>query len=118
MTAQETEIKTLIQGVREGKARTAVRYSSDKREAIAAFIKEEMKTGRTLSAICLSLNLSTSTIQHWIKRQPDDNGHLRPVIIGEDGLCRSSVPVLISPRGYRIEGLDVDSLVRLLEFLG
>ncbi|MBU1699934.1 MAG: hypothetical protein KJ970_13950 [Candidatus Eisenbacteria bacterium] len=85
MTARETEIKTLIKGVREGKARTAVRYSSDIREANVAFIKEEMKTGRALSSICLSLNLSPNTIQHWLIRQPDNNGRHRSSMISRIG---------------------------------
>jgi hypothetical protein len=76
--------------------------------------------GTTVSAAAERLGLNPGTLYGWL-RKPDVGAFLSVTVIPESTalivtepvvqVCR---PVVVSPGGYRVEGLDVDAIAELL----
>jgi hypothetical protein len=79
--------------------------------------------GTTVSAAAERLGLNPGTLYGWL-RQPEVGAFLPvavvtepPGLIATDPVAPACHPVLVSPGGYRVEGLDVDGLTELLRRL-
>jgi hypothetical protein len=74
--------------------------------------------GRVLADLAPELGVATPTLQHWLARSATPR--LRPVTIESAALRAESHParpVLITPQGVRVEGLDADVLIAVLRAL-
>lgn len=117
MEQRAQELRQAIEQSRGGQARW--RCPAALREEVVAFAKERRKAGGVLEAIADELGVSSSALQRWIVSDRDRAGQpeaLRKVRVVEP---RSSVRSLtvVTPQGYRIEGLDIGSAVRVLQAL-
>lgn len=75
------------------------------------------RDGRALRHAAADLGVSDATLQRWAEEKPADPvlGTMREVFVKDPtGLQRLSV---VTPDGYRIEGLDVPAVSHLLRTL-
>ena len=79
-----------------------------------------------MGMVAAVLGLSRHSVSAWTEAR-QARGNLRPVEVVADPEPPSgvapvalapSLPVLISPKGYRVEGLDVVALAALLAVVG
>jgi hypothetical protein len=77
----------------------------------------EERRGKPLSQVASELGVSELSLQRWIEQ--GEPARFRPVEIeAESGRASAGGLVLITPRGYRVEGLEAESLASLLRVLG
>lgn len=104
------------------------RYPSPLRAAVVDHTRCRLDRGESVSAVADSLGLSGQTLSYWLRSGPTGappraTPAMRPVsVVPADDTADQSLPpgrpVLVTPRGLRIEGLDVDALVELVQRLG
>ncbi len=105
-------------------------YPPDVRQRTAAYVTARRAAGVRPGAIATELGISRHSVLAW-SRAPEEVRRLGlvPVVLtaeppplpGAGGGPAPTVvpsPVLGSPRGFRVEGLDVQALGALLERLG
>ena len=102
---------------RQGGSGVGKRYPSELR-ALAVAVAEDRRE-EPLARLAAELGISTVSLQRWL--EPGEPVRFRPVEV-EPGYAE--VPgtpargvALITPRGYRVEGLEAAELVSLLRVL-
>ncbi len=104
------ESRRLVAGVRH-------RCPADLREQIVGQARVLRRQGLSLRGIASRLAMSPKTLAHWLQRYP---GALRPVTIASSGSMSSGSSdgiKIVTPQGYRIEGLGVEEVVVLVKAL-
>ena len=106
------------QAAQQGAGGVGKRYSAELRR-----LAVEVAQGRRqepLSRIARELGISVPSLQRWIEQE--EPAQFRPVQVRLAAEPERSTepprPILITPRGYRVEGLDASSLASLLGALG
>jgi hypothetical protein len=103
------------QGARTGRG---IRYSSELHEQAVACARVRLRGGSSLLAVARDLGLRPQTLARWLEEK-GRKSRLRPVEITAHGpTSQRGAPVLVTPGGLRIEGLDLESLAVLLRRLG
>ena len=107
MEAIESRIKDLkLRSVE----RENTRYPADFKEDALALVADLREKGWTQQAISEALEIPWVTLRRWREQSSPDDGQslgFRPVaVVGE-----KREPVLVSPSGWRIEGLTVAQLI-------
>lgn len=103
---------------RRGKATRGTRYSREFRAEVVKVARTGRAEGLTVARIARDLGLRTQTLTRWLRHAPSST--LRPIQVVDQ---QSSAPVaatslvLVVPGGCRVEGLDTDSVVRVLRSL-
>lgn len=105
-------------------------YPPDVRQRTAAYVTARRAAGVRPEAIATELGISRHSVLAW-SRAPEEVRRLEmvpvvmaaepPTLAGADSRPTPAAvpsPVLVSPRGFRVEGLDVATLGALLERLG
>jgi hypothetical protein len=95
------------------------------RGEILVYSAARRQTGATWQSIAQELGLSASGLQRWSARATGET-RMRPVRIRRGLTTESSSTspspagaiVLVSPRGFRLEGLEVSQALELLHSLG
>ena len=109
----------LRRGLR-GRQGTAIRYAPDLRREVAAFVRAREAEGLSRAAACRLLRLRYPTVQPWLGSQGRESrpsaAQLRRVEI-VPASAATPAPVLVTPSGLRVEGLDLEGLARLLRLL-
>ena len=90
------------------------RYSGQLRLAAVAYLRRKKGEGASLERVASELGVSHWSLSRWV-RESVVAGVLRPVEVEE---VSSNEFSLLTPRGYRVEGLSEESVVRLVERLG
>lgn len=105
-------------------------YPPDVRQRTAAYVTARRAAGVRPDAIATELGISRHSVLAWSRAAEEARRlDLVPVVMtagppplpGAASAPAPSVvpsPVLVSPRGFRVEGLDVATLGALLERLG
>lgn len=95
---------------------THVRFPEALKASVLAHAHRERSRGTSLEAIAEGLGLSFNTLRGWVyaKRRI---AKLKPVVVVADRKTDVSAPVLVTPGGHRVEGLDVRSMAELLRGL-
>ena len=96
------------------------RYPAPLRQLAVDFAAEAKVAGWSASRIARRLGVSWATLERWCVTQPETElgGGMREVVVRE--AVPSSIElgaVLVTPEGYRIEGLRREDLVGLLQAL-
>ena len=101
----------------ENRGRTGLgrRYSRELRLDAVAYWKRKKRGGESLEQVASELGVSNWSLARWV-RESETAGKLRPVEVEE--AVKTNEFSLITPGGYRVEGLSEESVVRLLERLG
>jgi hypothetical protein len=118
----DDEIRRLraeVQRLSQGRPRSQVRYPDAFRRAALALARRYLGQGGPVARLARELGVSEPTLTKWLR--PPARPMLRPVAIAIAPASPPSTrtrPVLITPKGVRVKGLDRDTLVAVLQALG
>lgn len=94
------------------------RYPQGLRDLAVSYCSEMRVVGESLPAVAAELAVSQGTLQRWIDAADCaavSSGQLREVVLtGGDSACLA----VVTPGGYRVEGLSLADATTLLRSLG
>lgn len=98
------------------------RCPEELRARVVAYVEVRRGEGASFRKIGRELGISSTAVRRWLRREPGGGrGELVPVRVAggahAPGWSVGGVTV-VSPRGWRVEGLDLEGVVALLEVLG
>jgi hypothetical protein len=102
-----------------GKVPKAIRYPIAFRAAVTAVTRTQLDRGASMPRVARALGLPAQSLSRWLQQSVPPG--LRPVSVRPDPVpaAPSAVgPVLLTPQGVRVEGLDRDTLIAVLRVLG
>lgn len=90
------------------------------RRRAATFARSERAKGSSFAWIAETLGVSEETVRRWLSDRTRERRVLPVEVIDADEGAEtvSSLVAVVSPKGYRVEGLRIDDAVRLLRELG
>lgn len=117
-----TAIQTIRNQIRvhtRNRAATTVPYPAAVRERAAAVTRERMGAGISANCTARMLGLRPATLYSWLSRKPTKGFRAVRVVQSPGSAVAQdrAKPVLVTPNGFRIEGLDTAGLVALLRGL-
>jgi transposase-like protein len=92
-----------------------MRYSAGLKQEVVAAASDARSAGRAVRAIASRRGVRVTTLRRWLGT-PEAGGGFRVVRV-QRGRTRAGVS-LVSPAGFRIEGLDLGAAATLLRLLG
>lgn len=111
-----TEVRRALEGLERGRT---TRIPDAVRKRVLAYAGEQRAAGRSWKAIGAELGVSASALQRWAKKAGlGPRGLARVRVVAEAAPAEEATVVLITPRGYRLEGLSVEQAVQALGTLG
>lgn len=85
------------------------------REQVLAYAQGERCRGRSWRAIAQAVGVSASALQRWSQAKPKrGSAGVVPVRVVADPAVEVMTVSLVSPQGYRIEGMRLDQALRAL----
>ena len=120
MEIEARRIRTAVQRQQELRNGTAIRYPEQLRRQALSYASRRQGAGDSLKSISRRLGLRSQLLFYWQKKA--SSGVLRRVKIiskPEQRATRAETGqlVLVTPRGLRVEGLEVAALAELLKAL-
>lgn len=105
---------------RLGKRGRTTRIPDDVRAAVLGYVEHERSRGRSRQEVAVELGLSASVVARWIKGGRRSRGKMVPVrVLAEPAVSREATTIrIVSPVGYRIEGLSFREAVEAMRALG
>ena len=119
MDAETRRFRAEALRLAQGKPPSQVRYPDAFRRAAVTLARRCRGQGGSVAHLARELGVSEPTLTKWLR--PPAPPVLRPVAVTPaPGPERRGVarPVLITPNGVRVKGLDGDTLVAVLQALG
>lgn len=111
----DAQVKRFREAVsRQGVGGVGRRYPEELRAVAVAVAKA--RKDEPLAWVAADLGVSTVSLQRWLEQA--EPAHFRPVEVAPETGVEAAGLVLITPRGYRVEGLEAEALVSLLRVLG
>lgn len=113
------QLRSEARQLTRGKVPKAIRYPVAFREAVAAVTRTHIEQGASVNRVAGTLGLPARSLTRWLQQRASPI--LRPVTVRPDPppLALPAVrPVLLTPQGVRVEGLDRDTLIAVLRVLG
>jgi hypothetical protein len=99
-----------------GKVPRGVRYPAELRAEVVGLAREGQGVGMRGGALAKQLGLPPGTITRWGRHVPRRRlRRIRIVPTLPAVMLPLSAPVLVTPQGWRVEGLDVATLLRVLQ---
>jgi len=98
---------------------TAIRYSPALRRGAVAFAHRRRRSGVPVAAIARELGLRPQALRLWLQ-EPRTKPRLRRVALAAAPAAPApsrGTPVLVTPHGFRVEGLELTALMTLLRGL-
>ena len=95
-------------------------FPRDLKERVARWIVEQRASGVTAAELATTLGLAAGTVLRWsrdIGAAPARSRALVPVVVVPDAGAARTVSV-VSPSGFRIEGVSIAEAAALLKALG
>lgn len=101
---------------RQGVGRAGRRYPAQMRAMAVALAQE--RSEEPLARVAADLGVSSPSLQRWLEQ--GETARFRPVEVEPETVANSPGRglVLMTPRGYRVEGLEAETLSSLLRVLG
>ena len=101
----------------EGRRGVQNRYSMELRREAVAYLTKRKRDGASVVRVAAELGVSGWSLVRW-SRESDGGAALRRVKVSEkEPVRRDEELTLVTPEGYRIEGLDGRSAREFLEAL-
>ena len=119
MPSTASSLHHTITRLRGTTSRRSVRYPASLRREILGFARHRRSAGESLKEIARDLGLPWQTLHRWLERSP--RRRFRPVaVVASPPESADSGPAItiVSPQGFRVEGLDLASAADLLKRLG
>ena len=100
-----------------GTSPTATRYSAEFRDEVLSLARERGALGMPVARIAAELGVRSQTLTLWLRSAP--KRHLRRVKVAPEiaTLAPAAPAFAVSVGAMRVEGLDLESLVRLVRAL-
>jgi len=118
MDASIRQLRSTARQLARGKHPSGVRYPGSFRDAVIALARTRVGRGRSRAQVARAVGVSFPTLAAWMERPAPLA--LRPVAVVPEPASApepSSRVVLVTPQGFRVEGLDGDALVAVLRAL-
>ena len=112
------QVRSTIRRCARGKHPNAVRYPATVREAVVALARTRLEQGQSLARVARGVGVSFPTLTSWLAGPVEPA--LRPVALAPAPDPVATPPatiVLVTPEGFRVEGLDGATLVAVLQAL-
>lgn len=123
----EARAKTIRREVKSRQWKLGRRgYPREVRELVVGYAEARQRQGAKPGLIARELGMAVQTIQNWLGgrdergREDGEENRWRQVRVGAETKDEGSVErvTLVTPQGYRIEGLQVGEVVEVLRRLG
>ena len=115
MTLEEFQNAALER--RQAKGRRPEPYDSEQRTFATEYAKKEFAAGVRKSVVLRALGISDGTLSKWLGKDFTKEKGFRRVTVRPGSLSDGGLQI-VTPGGYRIEGLSVASAAALLRALG
>ena len=89
------------------------RLSADLRASATSYARRRVSEGASQGAISEELGVSTFSVGGWLRA--DESAEFVPVHVIADATEASQKFEVVTPRGLRVVGLDIDALCALLQ---
>ena len=99
------------------KGRRGPCFPRDLKERAGAWLAERRAAGATVAELAAELGLASGTVLRWSATKLQSTRALVPVEIVAEPMAVSSMSI-VSPAGFRVEGLSFTDVVALLKALG
>lgn len=112
------QLRSTARQLSRGKHRSGIRYPASFRDAVIALARTRVAHGQSRAHVARAVGVSFPTLAAWLER-PSPVA-LRPVAVVPEPAAAPERParvVLVTPQGWRVEGLDGDALVAILRAL-
>jgi transposase len=113
MEAEAREFRRRARRENAGRGGTSLRYSHELRVDAVGYLKQKKLSGESVQQVASELGVSNWSLSRWAS---ESEGVVRRVEVVDTE--ESAELSLVTPRGYRIEGLTEEGLLRLVERLG
>lgn len=116
------ETKALAKELRKHERRRGKRYPKELEARVRACIAAHRVRGESIGEIATQLGMVYETVRRW--SMSTSSAALVPVtVVDEPSACGATLvsargATLVSPTGYRVEGLELRDLAALLRALG
>ena len=118
MDAAIRQLRTTARQLARGKHRSGIRYPAPFRDAVVAVARTRVGHGQSLAQMARDVGVSFPTLTTWLAGPAELA--LRPVTLAPAPDPVATPPatiVLVTPEGFRVEGLDGETLVAVLRSL-
>ena len=118
MDAAIRQFRTTARQLARGKHPSGIRYPAAFRDAAVALARTRGGHGQSLAHVAREVGVSFPTLAAWLERP--GRLSLRPVAVAPEldpPTERRARIVLVTPQGFRVEGLDGAALVAVLRAL-
>lgn len=107
-------------------------YPSDVRACVVVLVRARLANGLSLNAVARELGVSRTTLRQWLDRSPQVPPAFVPVLVQQPPesagppapasrptprAASSSPLALVSPSGFRLDGLTLDDAIVALRLL-
>jgi len=99
------------------KGRRGPCFSRDLKKRTGAWLAERRAAGATVAELAADLGLASGTVLRWSAAEVQRSRALVPVEIVAEPIAASSMSI-VSPSGFRVDGLSFADAVALLKALG
>ena len=113
------QLRSEARQLTRGKVPKAIRYPVAFRAGVTAVTRTQLDRGASMPRVARALGLPAQSLSRWLQQSVPPV--LRPVSVRPDPVPAASSPVgpvLLTPQGVRVEGLDRDTLIAVLRVLG
>ena len=103
----------------QGERRLREQYSERVQKLVAAYGVKARREGVGWRRIATAVGMSPTTVERYVRRHgQDEQVSMIPVVVSSPTpSVRRQALVLVSPSGFRLEGLVLDEAARLLDVL-
>lgn len=109
-----TKIGREVRRLRSGRGR---RYPDKLKRRIVRAVRDAREQGTSWPTIEDGLDVPFETLRRWLSDIDDEPRELKPVVVADPIVVEARDVVVVTPGGYRVEGLDVDGAATLLRKL-
>ncbi len=96
-----------------------VKLHRDLRERCERYAAVRSAAGASQKIIASELGVSAMSVQRWLRGKAKTKAMVRVRVVAPPRRAEvMSRPVITTPRGLRVDGLDLDALCTLIERLG
>jgi transposase-like protein len=119
LVAEEVTMDRFVQEFRmAGKKRRGRGYPAELRRRAADYARKRAEVGDGVAKVSAELGVSEQTLRNWLAKA--GSGFLRVTVdesVGSAEAVAAGTLVLVTPFGYRLEGLDLRAATELLRVL-
>lgn len=110
-------LRSQVSRFTQGRPRTAVRYSPAFRAEVAAVARRRVGEGVGLRQTAREIGVAPWTLALWVRQGGPSVFRAVTVVPDMEVTAAPPQPVLVTPSGFRVEGLDAATLVTMLRAL-